>query len=151
MFLAIDPGVKTGWALVDAAGVLHSCGTNDDAVPSLAIRAAMIERPQVYQASKSKGDPNDLITLAIRVGRYQERLIAAGIPCGLVLPVTWKGQVPKDVQHPRVEAKLSQAEREIVYAVAKKPLAPGYDDNVWDAVALAKWGHVSGQLAKLAL
>lgn len=148
MFLGIDPGVSTGWAVLNATGGLEVCGKGET-FPLLSNRSAIIERPQVYRAGKSKGDPNDLITLAIRVGRYQERLEAAGVPVKLYLPTTWKGQIDKSIHHTRVEATLTEREREIVYAVAKRPNTRGYDDNVWDAVALAKWGFTFKAFASL--
>lgn len=142
MFLAIDPGLSTGWATLDACGRLVACGAGQD-FPVHSNRFAIIERPQVYRAGKSKGDPNDLVTLAIRVGRYQERLEVAGVHVDLVLPTSWKGQVPKTIHHDRVNAALAETERAIVARVAKSANARGYDDNVWDAVALAKWSFVS--------
>ncbi len=141
-YLAIDPGIHTGWAVLDSAGTLHACGKGE-AFPILSNRAAIIECPQVYRAGKSKADPNNLITLAVRVGRYQERLIAAGVPCDLVLPAKWKGQLPKDTHHLRVDATLSERERHVVSQIARLPGERGYSEDVWDAVALAKWFFAS--------
>lgn len=138
MYLAIDPGLSTGWATLDATGRLLACGAGEG-FPILSNREAVIERPQVYRAGKSKGDPNDLITLAIRVGRYQERLEVAGVRVELFLPTTWKGQIDKERHHAQVNARLAENERGIVERVAKAAGARGYDDNVWDAIALAKW------------
>ncbi len=145
-FLAIDPGILTGWAVLDATGMLQSCGKGE-AFPILSNRAAIIECPQVYRAGKSKGDPNNLITLAVRVGRYQERLIAAGVQTELVLPTTWKGQVPKDIHHLRVDATLSTHERHVVCPIGKLPGERGYSEDVWDAIALAKWAFGAHRFA----
>ncbi len=152
MFLAIDPGIDTGWAVLDAGGTLHACGLGED-FPCLSNRAAVIERPQVYQASKSKGNPNDLITLAIRVGRYQQRLLGAGVLCpdaNLVLPTTWKGQVPKGIHHARIDASLSQIEREVLSPWKRTATGDGKAGNVWDAVGLAKWAFLNRRFANLA-
>ena|SRR5690348_7437593 len=146
MFLAIDPGIKTGWCVLDAGGVVAACGKGEE-FPTLSSRAAVIERPQVYRAGKSKGDPNDLITLAIRVGRYVERLERCGVRTELVLPTTWKGQVPKRIHHDRVAALLTTAERDTIFRVAKRPGDSGYSEDVWDAVALAKWACQAGRFA----
>lgn len=150
-FLAIDPGILTGWATVDAAGVVLGCGKGEGfpfgSSVAFSPRAAIIECPQVYRASKSKGDPNNLITLAVRVGRYQERLESRGIATQLVLPTTWKGQIDKHTHHLRTCRDLSAAERAIVEGVAKSPEARGYSEDVWDAVALAKWACKAGPFA----
>ncbi len=146
MYLAIDPGILTGWATLDATGEILAVGKGE-AFPLHSNRAALIELPQVYTAGKSKGDPNNLITLAVRVGRYQERLVSAGVLTTLVRPTTWKGQIPKDRHHPRVAATLKPHERQIVSQVAKMPLERGYSEDVWDAVALAKWGFLAQQFA----
>lgn len=153
MFLAIDPGLSTGWAVLDARGNLTTCGAGEN-FPTLSNREAVIERPQVYRPGKSKGNPNDLITLAIRVGRYQERLLSAGVRCpdaNLVLPTSWKGQIDKLRHHLRTDATLSEHERAIVYRVAKAAGDRGYHEDVWDSVALAKWGFGAGPFAKLSL
>ncbi len=150
MYLAIDPGSSraasnTGWAVLDATGALHACGAGPD-FPVLSNRKAVIERPQVYTARLSKGNPNDLITLAILVGRFQERLEAAGVAVELFLPTTWKGQIDKDRHHPRVDAGLSAGERAIVDRYGRATQG-NRNDNVWDAVALAKWAWQAGRFA----
>lgn len=99
---------------------------------------AILERPQVYRQAQQKGDPNDLITLAIQLGRYVERLEAAGTKTALVLPSAWKGQVPKDVHHRRIVAKLSPAEASRVASRLER-VAESKRHNVLDAVGLAKW------------
>lgn len=126
---AIDPGACTGWAVfVDR--VLYACGAERDAsaVP-VGGDLVVIERPQIYRASKSKGDPNDLITLALLAGRYQERALVAGARVELVLPAAWKGSVPKAVHNKRVLASLTPQERALV---------PD-DHNAIDAAGLGKW------------
>jgi hypothetical protein len=145
VILAIDPGILTGWAVFDSRGALQVCGLGED-FPTLSNRVAIIERPQVYRAAKSKGDPNDLITLAIRVGRYYERLEKAGVRVELVLPTTWKGQVPKKIHHERIASSMPAAEVEIVRGVEKK-IGKLKCENVWDAVGLGKWAVHTNRLA----
>ncbi len=146
MLLAIDPGISTGWCVLDATGAIAVVGR--DEFPIHSNRAAVIELPQVYRAGKSKGNPNNLITLAVRVGRYQERLEAAGVKTELVLPTTWKGQVPKAVHHPRVEATLSAAERVMVSSRFGRATDKRRNEDVWDAVCLAKWYFATVAFAK---
>ena len=113
MYLSIDPGISTGWAAwyfePDTRRFrLHSCGRGEG-WPYVQFLKALIERPQVYGASQSKGDPNDLITLAIRVGRYSERLeYLHGTHVDHVFPNAWKGQTPKEVTKRRVAKALQE-------------------------------------------
>lgn len=133
--LAVDPGVDTGWCLVESGAVVD-CGLGPSGWPRAPM--AILERPQVYRQAQQKGDPNDLITLAIQIGRYVERLETAGTKTALVLPNTWKGQVPKDVHHRRIVAKLSPDEAARV-ASRLEHVAESKRHNVLDAVGLAKW------------
>jgi hypothetical protein len=145
VILAIDPGILTGWAVFDSVGTLQACGLGED-FPTLSNRVAIIERPQVYRASKSKADPNDLITLAIRVGRYVERLEKAGVRTSLVLPTTWKGQVPKRIHHERIASSMPTAQTEIVRRVEKR-IGKVKCENVWDAVGLGRWAVQTRSIA----
>lgn len=146
-FLAVDPGIQTGWALFAPDGTFLACGEGQ-AWPGPVARA-IIERPQVYSARQSKGDPNDLITLAIRVGRYVERLERLGAVVDLVLPARWKGQTPKNVHNARVlealhPSDLTRAETCVsdLRHVTKKS---GYTrDDVIDAIGLGRWAFRSG-------
>jgi hypothetical protein len=141
--LAIDPGACTGWA-VYAVGELVACGvTGIDAVDCPAVRALVsmpgigelvIERPQVYRPKESKGDPNDLIKVAIEVGRWVERASLSGARVLQTLPNEWKGQVPKDVHHRRALAILSDDERAAIPSLPRT-----YAHNALDAVALGLW------------
>ncbi len=155
--LAIDPGLDTGWAIVNEKGDLLSCGLGNpphsSALVALGVSKVIIERPQVYVGRMSKGNPNDLITLAIQVGRYSERF--AEWPVEHVLPRAWKGTVDPDVLCRRVYAALSPSDRSILDPVlaplARAPFSPetltsGKRHNVLDAVGLARWS-VGSRLA----
>lgn len=145
MLLAIDPGKDTGWALLDADGVLVRCGLGDP--PLEGATRVIVERPQVYKGRASKGDPNDLITLAIQVGQYKERFLSTGRPVEEVIPHTWKGSLDPDICCRRVVASLTESERELLMLVltplARAPvhaeLTAGRRHNVIDAVGIAKW------------
>lgn len=132
--LAIDPGVDTGWCIVERGAVVDcGLGAGWGSAP-----VAILERPQIYRQEQQKGDPNDLITLAIQLGRYVERLEASGTKTALVLPRTWKGQVPKDVHHRRIVAKLTPTEAALVASRLTR-VSESKQHNVLDAVGLAKW------------
>jgi hypothetical protein len=61
---------------------------------------AVIEKPQVYQGRLQKGDPNDLIDLAVLVGALVCHINATKFL--LPRPQEWKGQVPKEIHHRRI-------------------------------------------------
>lgn len=139
--LAIDPGKSTGWALVNAAGVLIACGRGQDFPPC---RICVIELPQIYRPGLSPARPEDLVTLAVRVGQYKERVECRGAKVILEQPATWKHQVKKAIHHPRIAQSLMPVE---LKAVAKGigKLTEKQAEDVWDAVGLAKWSHTNGR------
>ncbi len=151
--LAIDPGLDTGWAIVDERGALRACGLGDPRTGPIIVSRVIIECPKVYPARLSKGDPNNLITLAVQVGQYKERFKAW--PVELVFPREWKGTVDPDVLCRRVYAALSAEDRatldHVLAPLARSPFAPetltaGKRHNVIDAVGLARWA-VGSRLA----
>lgn len=151
--LAIDPGRDTGWAIIEG-GELKACGLGTPPAPDG--RHVVIERPQVYRGRSSPGDPNDLITLAIQVGRYTERATTEGAATvEHVLPHNWKGSMDADICCHRVANALDEKERALLYSVlaplARKPmtvefLTSGKRHNVIDAVGLGIWS-VGSRLA----
>ncbi len=123
--LAIDPGVDTGWAIFMQQR-LYLCGLGMWPQAFLYEAEAIMERPQVYPRTRPK-QANDLITLAIRVGQYKERIEARGAKVTLILPNKWKGSVPKPIHNQRVKDTLTPVELKILGAG---------DHNVIDAVGL---------------
>lgn len=138
--LSIDPGMCTGWAFF-RAGMLERCGvTTVDAplCPALALiphcSDLVVEWPQVYRPGQSKGDPNDLIKVAVEVGRWIERADLAGAATSTPTPNEWKGQVPKGVHHARAKGCLTPSE------LGTLPILPeSKAHNMLDAVALGLW------------
>ena len=141
MILAIDPGLSTGWCVLSGPAGIVDCGLGEvwplDSW-GMVEWTAVIERPEVYNTRFQKGDPNDLITLAIRVGRYVERLAARGIQCEEVLPKKWKGTIDKPVHHNRAREKMSENEIKIADEACTH-LSKKATLDVWDAVCLALW------------
>lgn len=141
-YLAIDPGVDTGWAYFRWNSDFLRCGlgdprklTFDHADP---VECVIIECPQVYSARLSKGDPNDLIKLAVRVGRYAEYFEHVHkAKLVLVLPAEWKGQLPKEVTEVRARESLCETERARV-GVCMRDIAKSKQHNVWDAISLGR-------------
>lgn len=87
---------------------------------NLVINTYVYEWPQVYRASKSKGDPNQLIALAAVGAAIGAGLVGARVVS--VLPDEWSGQVPKKTTGDpwatprgiRVASRLSDYERACV-------------------------------------
>jgi hypothetical protein len=143
--IAIDPGKRTGWAefhdsVLKNANAMHSSSML--ASPPMppqdpwAVRTVVIELPQVYPFGQGKGDPNQLITLAVIVGDLRGFYRRQGCIVQLVKPRTWKGTVPKKIHNERVLRKLSSEELDIL---PKRPRAKDYDHNMVDAIGLGLW------------
>ena len=154
--IAIDPGVKLcGWALF-SEGHLSRCGLVrtkareiDGQAAHLTLQLAqlfpyhhpdctlIIERPEVYRQRHLKGDPNDLISIAIVVGAIMHTFISSRVRAPL--PKEWKGQVPKEVSERRMMRKLSPEELDLM-VLCLKGVPRSLRHNVTDAVALGQWG-----------
>lgn len=103
-----------------------------DRTPRLGADLA-IEVPQVYHQSKLKGDPNDLIDIALVAGAVATRVAAYhGGVTTTYRPQAWKGSTPKKVMVERIKAKLSAEEHLRVVP----PRAAALAHNVWDAVGI---------------
>jgi hypothetical protein len=148
--IGIDPGgLSFGWALLED-GKLRRCGWEFDKgrselawslhtwVAELEPRGpsfAIIEVPKVYQQRQWKGNPADLIQVAVTAGMVAQALMQQFV-IELVEPHAWKGSRPKDVHCASVLRQLDAQEREHIThcGVAKSRL-----HNVIDAVGLALW------------
>lgn len=133
--LAIDPG-KTyfGWAYFPDNQLTH-CGRETDWWErEMKMRAMLvvIERPQIYNQRQWKGDPNDLIDVALTVGGLMRELGKHVTEIKLVLPHEWKGTVPKKIMQDRILDRLDAVERALVVPVK------GVSDVI-DAVGLGLW------------
>lgn len=160
--LAIDPSIaETGWA-VFAMGELRGAGlahlppswrlkTRAERCDAMArtIRAGalgvgcqhpgdcVIEMPVVRNilSAGSKGDPNDLILLAVLCGAIAHDQLVSDARVTLVKPEEWKGQTPKDITTERAKSRLSPSE----IARVQLPSAAGLAHNVWDAIGIGLW------------
>lgn len=153
MIVSVDPGVRdAGVAVWRSEGVLFEASLvrSDswlsvarkirDSLGGIDVEELVIERPQVYVASRSKGDPNDLITLALMAGATVAD-VTNGRDISVVeyRPAQWKGQVPKHVMTQRTIRSLSDDERDRV-----QPCPRSLAHNVWDAIGLGLY-HLRGQ------
>lgn len=160
MIVALDPGATSGVAVFTRTGLL----TDARAMPAgrvwewlsyANVTHFVHERPQIYNGRnadgtrKSAGDPNKLLPLygqALelfgRLARYQEAEADRDddVPTPIRIeytPATWKGQVPKEVHHARILARLTSAElADLPPCRVSKGNPHGYDNNMLDAIGL---------------
>ena len=136
--ISIDPG-KNHFAYAKwARNKLLSCGRS--AVTTEVFRGlqfgsmdcVVIEVPQIYSQRKWKGDPNDLVDVAVTVGRLAQ---ASGDGrFELVRPRAWKGTVEKEVHQMRIRKELSPSERALLGPLTKKDAR-----DVLDAIGIGLW------------
>lgn len=145
MLVSIDPGVKhCGVALWDddqLASAWLAKGPNwyqtainvgrgiNQHVPNIDRHDIVIEKPQIYHQSRLKGDPNDLIDLAVFVGAVCMAVATGDVR--MYLPREWKGSTPKDVKIERIKKSLSVEEHSRIDLPA-----PSLQHNVFDAVGI---------------
>ena len=67
----------------------------------------VVERPKIYNFSRQKVDPEDIVKLAMLTGR----LTALCSKVSLVEAPSWKGQMPKEAVKLLVGARLSEEEK----------------------------------------
>lgn len=151
--IAFDSGENTGWAhfqdrVLIKCGITHPAMYPEDIVTRIGLPekppTVVIECPQVYRQSLQKGDPNDLIKLATKVGEigmaYRMVYYLRGVDFHYEkpLPRDWKGQVPKSIHHNRELKKLSEEERRAMVQDLKRVPMGAWGD-VKDAVCLGLW------------
>jgi len=151
--IAIDPGTKLlGWALffgdrlmraglsetkltkIDDIALAHAVRL-DHECSSMCVSLVVVEDMRSYSLAHQKGDQNDLIHLA-QIGDF-----VAGYqrPSRVlhVAPSTWKGQMPKDVSHRRIEAKLYAPERMVLETLPPpSPKGTGKRQHAMDAIGI---------------
>lgn len=88
-----------------------------------------IEYPQVYKTRWQKGDQDDIIQLAAATGSVSRSLDIAN-KFGVV-PVAWKGNVPKPVHNGRVMKRLTEEEKGLMESCPEN-----LRNNLIDAVGL---------------
>ncbi len=129
--LSIDPGTDQGWAWWPA-GVLTACGLGREPA-GLPLTHLRIECP--WYRKDSPSDPQDMITLAVKVGRVLERYDHPGVDCATYYPHQWKRNANKKQVEAVVWPALSVAERAVLRA-ALAGVAKGKQHNVIEAVGI---------------
>jgi len=158
--LAIDPGVKTvGWCVFNEGRYIGSglarpynnlttLSAMEESIKiihekweeflsgTIRPEVLVIERPQVYQQQFLKGDPNDLIPLAIIGGAIWNNMKPKEVV--FPQPKQWKGQVPKDVMTERTIKQLTKQEQELLKDDVTR-IPSSLRHNVYDAIGIALW------------
>jgi hypothetical protein len=155
VFVSIDPGIDTGWALWSRLGLV-ACGLGDprtcplhvawhenDAVDQ--VDDVWIESQVIYPRSKAR--PADILKLAHTAGRWAGIYATLGVDAHFVEPAEWKGQTPKAISHARVWAELSTREQAIVHT-ACTGMAPSKRHNVLDAIGIGQWVRATGRAGR---
>lgn len=143
--VAIDPGVRAlGWARADGGRIVacgvsrvssayaledvaraHAAQIRHDAGLEPAPRtplSAVVESMR-WRPNDPASQPNDLLDVQT-VGAIAATMIGGGFAPRLVRAQEWKRNLPKAIMHARLEAVLSEDEREIVRsALARAPKA----------------------------
>jgi hypothetical protein len=135
VLITVDPGQSVGVATWNGRQ-LWGCGSGSYPINPTKGDIVWIESQVIYPHSKA--DPNDILTLAREAGRVAGRCEAFGAEVFWVKPSDWKGQLPKEIQHRRVWAALTEAEQATL-TQACRGMAPSKRHNVLDAVGIGLW------------
>lgn len=90
------------------------------------------EKPRAYPGQAAKGDPNDLIDLSQTVGAC----LASCNASFTVYPSDWKGQLPKEVHHARLQKHPLWSARA---GLCVGLVSAGLRHNVLDAIGIGVW------------
>jgi hypothetical protein len=99
----------------------------------------VIEKPQIYDRRQWKGDPNDLIEVAITAGFCSGVLQPYIEHVEYVTPQQWKGQQPKAVNHNQTLVRLAPEELEALNRCKARVSKKSKMHNVLDAVGIGLW------------
>lgn len=135
--ISIDPGVNGCGVAVfnNDTKELEACyydTVDETAYSGTWLDLVVIELPQVYMGSKSKGDPNDLIRVAFAAGRC----IGACPKFETVSPRKWKGTIKKKAMLKRILSRLSDEELGLLKGLG---LPTTEEHNVVDAIGIGLW------------
>ena len=144
LITAFDSGAQTGWAQ-STDGLVHKCGlvhVRDnraiEGLPEQGHGTVIIEKP-IHRREGKTVDPNDLIKLGIRVGRLVETYLVFENEIITVLPSTWKGGTPKEIQNDRDWNKGLTGQERALLGPLLTQVAAGYRNNVLDAIGILLW------------
>jgi hypothetical protein len=133
--VAVDPAARCAYYAIFENDTLQSVGISKpkprDNLPYSA--HWVFERPRKY--TRFAAAHKDLDRLLKMNATFQRRVRKAGGIITEVYPQDWKGNVPKEIHHRRIQSVLSAEEAALVAG----PGDSEYDHNLYDAVALGLW------------
>jgi hypothetical protein len=138
--LTIDPGKATGWAyfrdrILVMSGVVPFNISMTVPFATWTTDEVVIEKPKIYPVRQWKGDPNDLIDVAVVAG-YMGGIVNCR-KVKWITPQEWKGNRPKDVDHRHTMSLLSPEEKEVIKET--KGVLKSQKHNMIDAVGIGLW------------
>ncbi len=104
------------------------------AVKDFDISLIVCEYPRFYGSTHDKGDPNDLIDVAVVGAAVSTKLDSLCSHIEHVFPSDWKGNVKKQIMLERIWSKLSDAEKAVVQKTNKSDT-----EDILDAVGIGLW------------
>lgn len=151
--ITIDPGVRgAGIAVWSLNNLVMACyvkpmrkdrgyGLAEDlaynvemAVKDYSPKLIVCEFPRFYGSTHQKGDPNDLIDVAVAGAAISTRLDSLISYIESVSPSDWKGNVPKQKMLVRIWKKLTEEERAVVQKTNKSDR-----EDILDAIGIGLW------------
>lgn len=103
------------------------------------VRIIVCEYPRFYGSTHQKGDPNDLIDVAVVGAAVSTKLDSLCSHIESVFPSDWKGNVKKSIMLERIWSKLSEEEKAVVQKTNKSDR-----EDVLDAIGIGL--HKLGRL-----
>lgn len=142
---SFDPGVKVlAHARFEDRVLVHCAISRADSIEVMLTKThpfgsespdvCVVEKPQVYPQRHWRGDPNDLISIALVAGAVARAYGQKSLV--LVKPHDWKGTRDKDADNDYTLKNLTEIERE---CIDRLELPKTLRHNVIDAVGLGLW------------
>lgn len=128
--ISIDPGKCSGVAIFDDGALTDAYVTEQIEPVDHGAAQVVCELPRIYPTGKGKGNPNDLISVALSAGR----LCALYPGTQYVFPHSWKAQVDGDIMCQRILCFLSKPE-----ATRFQVLPKSKEHNMIDAIGIGLW------------
>jgi hypothetical protein len=135
--LAVDPGEDQGWAC--ATGEVLACCGLGAIDPLIRPDVLVVEQPWLERGNHGRCRPQDMIILARKVGRLEERYERRVRSIHLPFPHQWKGNADKAVVDANLWPMLSPHERSILRTCLARIGARSKHHNVIEAVAIMVW------------
>jgi Holliday junction resolvasome RuvABC endonuclease subunit len=134
--IGIDPGIKCGFAIVKD-GKLVACDTWSGLCPSEILRKYNIKNVAlaVVEDAFIGKNSHSALSLAKKIGRWQEAFCLAGIQCVLVKASEWQSALLD------INARTPGADRKaLAISLARNMFDLGLDEHSADAALLAHYG-----------